>query len=325
MGPLDAGDPRDASVTSSSDGGTLDSGRPEGAAPVTVCGGAIGDPTKVPLLDWVLTDLAPKYKFPLGSEGPKVEPAYFYSTGPAFTGQIITSSAVSGTGSFGVGPFNAEPAISSYRFAREVMPETNTDDPSQLYLGWSESLEEMFVVRTALDGTARVTGHGTHYADHVWTLQNPKPLDDSPIEYYVQSIEADRGLGWFFNVNFDVECKALEFDALVHGDPLAMLYPPAPHTRAEISKFLVDNAAHLYLTVVTFGSEPTAVRAALSGSQASAATLDVLDTTLQGMKSALDAIMATSVPPSDYDSITTGTDPNWIIGQTITKPPPPTP
>lgn len=135
----------------------------------------------------------------------------------------------------------------------------------------------------------------------------------------MQRISAVRGSGWLFAVHFDHACKLEELDALVGGDLLGILSPPAPRTRAEVSQFLVDNGAKLMVAAMTVGSDP-GVQAALGGTQASAATLDALDSTLTALQSALVAYNSANPPPPTYESITAGTNPSWVLGEVVSLP-----
>lgn len=126
-------------------------------------------------------------------------------------------------------------------------------------------------------------------------------------------------MGWLFTVVFDAACKATAFDELVGDNPLDILDPQAPHTRAELSQFLVDNNARLILQVFTTGDSDPGITAALTGTKASAATLDDLETTMTTLIAAIDANMQ-NVGSADYASVIAGTNPSWVIGKVAAFP-----
>ncbi|AKU93978.1 hypothetical protein AKJ09_00642 [Labilithrix luteola] len=328
--PPDSEDPGevlgDAGSVVGSDGGTIDSGRDAGEV-ITVCGGSKGDPTAVPLLDWRIHTFPSKYAVALGVKSLVKEPIAWNSNDVIVTGTEAQDIGTSSSGISGGGAFGEMKDLSRANFANNAMPKTDVGLTYQKTLGWSDTLNAVYDLRSSLNDlswkTYRVTGRAGSFTDKAWRLQSPvRGSFASDTDYYVQAIEPDRGMGWFVTVLFDDECKGAQFDALVGGFPLAMFDPPAPHTRAEVSKFLVDNNARLLLTVVTFGAENAAVKAALNGTQASAATLDDFRATMTALKSALDSYMRNPGPP-DYAKLKAGTDPNWVIGRVVAVPVPP--
>jgi hypothetical protein len=316
--PPDSGVSPDSSTIIASEAGTIDAGR-EASAPVVVCGGSRGDPNAVPLLDWQIWSPRSKYAVVLGADSKTTEPILWTTNAASFTGRIVEQEIGESTALGGGGLFDSVGGLSGKEFARALMPETNVAHAYEKTLGWTSTLESVWDLRTRFADTKfktfRVSGHAAHDSDRRWSLLDPVAKPNSfPSAYYVESIEADRGMGWFVTVLFDHPCKAAIFDTLVGSDPLSMLAPPAPHTRAEISKFLVDNDVRLLLTVVTFGAPVAALQAALSGTQASAATLDAFESTLRAMKAALKTYWVNPGTP-DYASIAAGTNPSWVIGK----------
>lgn len=316
----------DAGTVVGSDGGTIDSGRDPNEV-ITVCGGMTGNPSAVPLLDWKILTYTSKYAFVLGAKSPDDEPIFASSNGAIVTGNIERDIYGTSQSLVGGGAFDEKASLSKRDFSDSTMPSTDLSFlPSSKSLGWTKLTNAVYDVRTSLFDTNlktyRVTGRAGYVSDRGWRLLDPvrKPFANDG-DYYVKSLEPSRGYGWFVTVLFDAECKGAQFDALVDGWPLAMFNPPAPHTRAEVSKFLVDNDARILLTVVTFGSENAAIKAALSGTQASAATLDAFQSTMNAFMAALDSYW-TSPAAADYDALTAGTDPNWVIGRMSAVPVP---
>lgn len=319
--PPDSDDPEevvgDAGTVVGSDGGTIDSGRDPNEV-ITVCGGVVGDPNAVPLVDWQIRTFPSKYAFVLGAESPTDEPISASSNGAIVTGTTEQDNGSSSVSISGGGPFGARTPLSRNAFAENLMPETDVALSLNKTLGWTDLSNAVYDLRTTLYDqtlkTMRVTGYAGYVTDHGWWLLDPvRGVFANDGDYYVQNIVPARGLGWFVTVLFDAECKGAEFDALVDSEPLAMFDPPAPHTRAEVSKFLVDNNARILLTVVTFGSENAAIKAALTGTQASAATLDAFESTMTALGAAMDSYWDYPGPPN-YTALTAGTDPNWVIG-----------
>lgn len=319
ISPVTGGD-GGASVVGS-DGGTIDSGRDAGV--ITVCGGSKGDPSAVPLLDWKIYTFPPKYSVLLGAGTPKTEPVTFSSTIVLVNGSRSDDTSQSGTGTFGAGLFGTT-ALNRANFVAFTMPRTEVASTSQKTLGWSDALGLTFDVRTSLAVSGfselRAGGSASHVTRATWTLATPsRSSTSSSYEYYASQVTAEHGVGWFLTVLFDHPCKVQAFDALVGKDPVRVLDPPSPRTRAEVSNFLVDNDARLLLTVTTVGVDDPGLQAALTGTQASGATLDELETALTALKAAIGAHWA-ALGPADYDSVAAGTNPSWVIGSVTARP-----
>lgn len=314
----DSGPSGDAGGTiSTGEGGIIDSGLNDGG-PVVVCGGSTGNPAAVPVLDWEIMTYSPKYAGKLGTPSEKTEPLGWSATGAIVTGTKADSAARVSSSTGGPGMFSAVPGIVKADFASNLMPSTDLHAGiNTVELGWTTTLEALFDLRTSLlDQTwksYRVFGRSGYFSGARWELVNPVATAFAqPSDYYVAAIDADHGSGWFVTVLFDADCKAANFE-LMTGPSLNFLQPTGS-TRAEISNFLVDNNAKLYLTVVIFGAESPQIKAALTGTQASAATLDAFESTMTALDAALDSYNATPADP-DYDKVTSGTDPNWVIGR----------
>lgn len=324
----DRGSPSDSDAgvaVVSGEGGTIDTGREAGA--ITVCGGSTGDPKAVPILEWHYYPYSGKYVFPVGARCGNTEPARRSATAAIVSGTIEEDTTATSVSTFGDAPFNSVGGYSKSAFSDNAMPETDLGAP--IRLGWSNLTNLFYFLGTegavSEDGWQkhyRVAGWSGHFSNRAWSLSSPKRLPSiggSDDDYFASRITAAHGVGWLFTVAFDAECKATMFDALVGRNPLDMLAPEAPHTRQEISNFLVDNNARMVLTVFTTGDSDPAIPAALTGTRASAATLDDLETTLKAFKAALDA-NARNVGPADYASIVAGTNPHWVIGSVTATP-----
>lgn len=308
-----------------SDGGTIDSGIPN--TPFTVCGGSKGDPGAVPVLDWAVFNNPWKYKVLLGASAPDDEPLSYSSTiivatGTRYQDQGQTSSAI-----VGGGPFGSQGPLTRFDFVKHAMP---TTDIAFSELGWTEFNESVYDLRTKLAQSGwqhyRVAGTAGHLRRGAWYLDSPKKAPGASATHYVRSIVPTHGFGWFFTIVFDHECKANALDALVGNNALAILEPPPGVTRAQVSKFLVENNARLFLTASTYGAEDPNIKAALVGTQASAATLDALEATMTAFTAAMKAY-SNNVGTETYESVSNATNPSWVIGalrfQEVANLPPP--
>lgn len=317
----DAGDVDGSAIVSGSDGGTIDLGD-DAEAPASVCGGAKGDPKAVPLLDWNIVTLKSQYAVQLGVQNQfNKEPFLWIDSQKVVVGTIGRSAGTFTGATVGYGPFKTTD-LNEYQFTSNVvMPKTDLTIP---LLGWSQTLKIRFNLRTKLADFSRkeflVGGAARTRSDAGWVLTNVRKTpqaDDA--QYAVNSIVPYRGQAWFLTILFDHPCKVTGLQEFTGDNPMYVLEPFGNHTRAEVSKFLVDNDARLLLTVVLFGSENAEVKAALNGTQASAATLDTLETTLSALTSTLDSDWVKDVPLT-YEDLTNGTNPSWVIGEVRGRP-----
>lgn len=314
-------DPEDGGATSQSEAGTVDLGS-DANAPVTVCGGSKGDPHAVPLLDWQYRRYSSKYAVKLGVQDAFMsEPVAWSSNDVVVNGTPTLGTSRTSGGFSGPGPFGTR-SLSSDDFAW-LMPKTDVASYRKT-LGWTDTMASLYESRTtrAKSGWSNVFvgGKGIYAAELPWALVKPvTTVRSDDTKYYVSTITPYRAQGWFLTVGFDHSCKADAFRALIGSDdPVNILdKSDAPFTRDEMSKFLVDNNAYLGLTVIGFGASDNAeVKAALNGTQASAASLDNLETMLTALTSALASDWAKS-PEVTYDDLTSGKNSSWVIGSII--------
>jgi hypothetical protein len=325
--PEDDALPRDADGgaepdVASGDGGTVDSGAREPAT-ITVCGGSKGDPTAVPVLDWKVYSYKPKYAVKLGVDGLyKNEPIFWSSNAVVVDGTRTDIARLNTKSALGTGPWDTRSLVAD-DFANGAMPRTDLQ-LAEKRLGWTDTVTSLFRLRTewAVQGWKdfRVAGKASHVTASGWLLEKARrrPFANGAYDY-VTKIFPSRGMGWFFTVVFDHPCKAAAFDAMVGSDVLAIVAPPPPRTRAEVSKFLVDNNARLLLTAATFGGDDPAIRATLTGTRASAASLDALESTLDAFSAAMTAFGNTS-GLVDYEILAAGISLRWVTGEVYMKP-----
>lgn len=302
------------------DGGfvAVDSGRDPAA--ITVCGGAKGDPNKVPALQWSIYRYPSKYAVVLGAEVYRSEPLSIKSTSAIAAGTLVPPSGGESQSLVGGGPFNTV-AMSKRDFVGATMYETDVSASDSIALGWSDTIDAVYTLSVDLapSGFKHVAVGGTagHFSGGWWTLGNPSRVSSTPdTGYFVSRIKSARGAGWIFTIHFDVPCKLQGLVARVGENPLGIFARSSTSTRADISKFLVDNDARLGLTAVIFGAPNPALSSTLTGTQASAADLDGLETVMTAFSNAMKGYTRASALP-DYTSVSQGTNPEWVIGEVI--------
>lgn len=298
-------------------GGKVDSGLPPAES---VCGGAKGDPAAVPLLVWKHYAFGSKYRVRPGAKAPTGSEPLAYSS----NGAIVSGTVVPVVGSFGSATYAAGPLKSTILTREQFrpLPESALSSTIEKVYGYTDATGGVFDLATKYSDTKlptfRAGGSAWYVQDRSWAIDVPAPNAYTlQSDWYVRSVTAARGGGWIFTIHFDHPCKAEGLDALLGGsqNPVDILAPQAPHTRAEVSKFLVDNGARLSLAFVTVGGDAHAeVEAPLQGSQASAANLDALESTLTAFTTALSAASSTPAAADALDAIVAGTSPSLVVG-----------